>query len=214
MKRAVDAATGPIVYVEGSTDVKYVQKAAELLGRNDLMQRVTLRAAGNDTKLDSIWKALVNVMRGEVAHRIVLAYDCDALVKSRGGEANQYNVRRRFFPEQVDHPVRKGIENLFSRETLQRARETDPEGFVVTCAHIKDPGSGPQNVPEKWEVKDGHKQKLCVYLCSTGNADDFAAFAGVLNMIAEAVGEIVTAGETTLPASRPETNAIPRDQRE
>ena len=189
VKEAVKAAQRPVVFVEGPTDVQYVKRAASLLGRNDLMAQFELRAGGNDSKMDAIWKAEAVIMRGTGVNTIGLVYDCDARRKSgRGDDARVGNVVRRFVPMQDGHPIRTGIENLFSRETLQKARDQDGDLFVITPEHPQVVGEEERLVPEEWKLRsDSEKQPLCDLLCSIGDESDFAAFEEVLEIIAEAI---------------------------
>jgi len=187
VSQAIESTRAPIVFLEGPTDVQYTHKAASVLEREELLQRVALRAAGNDSKLDKIWQAHANVMRVELANKIILMYDCDALgKKGRVGAADQGHVYRRFIPKHDSHPVAKGIENLFAEATLKRAMETDDELFVITPEHPRHVGTERRTVPEQWEIPSNtEKQALCDILCEIGDEKDFAAFADVLDMIAE-----------------------------
>lgn len=190
VREAVRKAQRPIVFVEGPTDVQYVKRAAVLLGKDELMERLELRAGGSDSKLDAIWKAQAVVMRGAGPITIGLVYDCDARGKSgRGEDAREGNVFRRFMPMQDDHPVRTGIENLFSLQTLQKARDQDGGLFMITPEHPQVMGEEERLVPEEWMLRsDSEKQPLCDLLCSIGDESDFAAFEEVFQIIAEAIG--------------------------
>ena len=116
IRAAIKDAQKPIVFAEGATDVKYLQRAAELLGHSDLLGRIELKDGGGFGNLDNIWKNYKQFTE-VILQRMVLLYDCD---KPRPCE-NNGNLFRRNIPFQSDYPVKKGIENLFSQLTLEKA---------------------------------------------------------------------------------------------
>ena len=188
VKEAIETSQRPIVFVEGPTDVQYLQRAAKVLERQELLDRIGLRVGGSDSKLDTIWKAHANIMREASPVRIVLLYDCDAL-ESRGGPADVGKVSRRFVRKHDEHPIAKGIENLFSRHTLEWARDKDPELFEVTPQHSKMVGSQERAILEQWALRSNtEKQALCEIICANGGQEDFGAFDDVLQMIEDAAG--------------------------
>lgn len=186
VKEAVEAAQRPVVFVEGPTDVQYLNTAADVLGRRDVLEGIVLRVGGSDSKLDAIWRAHANVMKDASPIRIVLLYDWDAR-QGRGGRTDEGKVSRRFVPRREGHPIAKGVENLFSLETLEWAREKDPELFEITRQHSKMVGSEERVVSEQWVVRSGDKQALCDLICARGDKGDFSSFADVLQMIDDAV---------------------------
>ena len=190
VRQAIESSRTPIVFVEGPTDKRYLEGAAAALGWEDIMQQVELRVGGSDSKLDAIWKTLTIAIRDALPIKVVLLYDCDARgKKGRGESANAGKVSRRFMPMQVDNPIATGIENLFPRDALQRARSENPELFEVTPEHYKEVGTEQRLVPEKWVLRsDTEKQALCDFVCSSGNSDDFGAFEQVLQIVVDAVG--------------------------
>jgi len=48
----------PIVFCEGDIDIVLIKKAAELLGKTDLMDKIELRHRGGYTNLDKLWSIL------------------------------------------------------------------------------------------------------------------------------------------------------------
>ena len=188
VKEAIDASQRPIVFVEGPTDVLYLKRAARVLEKQELLDRIILRAAGSDSKLDTIWKAHATIMREASSNRIVLLYDCDAS-ESRGGPADEFKVLRRFMRKHDEHPIAKGIENLFSRRTLEWVHDQDPELFEITPQHPKMVGSQERVISERWALRSNtEKQDLCKIVCASGDQKDFGAFEDVLQTIEEAVG--------------------------
>ena len=56
MRTAIERAQKPIVFHEGTTDQKYIEKASELLDRKALLEYVELRDGGGSGNLAKIWK--------------------------------------------------------------------------------------------------------------------------------------------------------------
>ena len=172
----------PVIYVEGETDVKYLTRAAELLGMQNLLEEAQLRDGGGSGKLIKIWKALTEV---DFEHRtVILLHDCDG--KVRPGE--RANVFQRIIPPIAFHPIQKGIENLFSRETLEKAREHEPAFIDIEEAHKITLRGEPQPIPEQWTVNKNEKVNLCKWLCENGTPDDFEHFRTILDDLYENLG--------------------------
>lgn len=185
IRTAIKNAQKPIVFAEGATDVEYLQRAAELLGRSELLGRVELKDRDGFGNLDKIWKNYKQF--AEIIHqRMVLLYDCD---KQRTHE-NNGNLFRRNIPLQSDHPVKKGIENLFSQSTLEKAREHKSDFITVTSEHTVTGRNGSQTIPEKWEVPGDEKTNLCNWLCENGTVEDFQPFQTVFELLEEALGGV------------------------
>ena len=76
VRQAVKDTERPIVYVEGTTDIQYVRRAADLLGQRHLLQSIELRDGRGD-KLKSTWEAIRKLPDGMVARTVVIIRDCD-----------------------------------------------------------------------------------------------------------------------------------------
>ena len=180
IRTAIKNAQKPIVFAEGTTDVKYLQRAAELLGHSDLLGGIELKDGDGFGNLDKIWKSYKQF--AEVIHqRMVLLYDCD---KQRISE-NNGNLFRRNIPLQGSHPIKKGIENLFSQSTLEKAREHKADFITVTSEYVVTERGESKTVPEKWEVHDDEKTNLCNWLCENGTVEDFQHFQTVFELLEE-----------------------------
>ena len=172
----------PVIYVEGETDVKYLTRAAELLGMQNLLEEAQLRDGGGSGNLKKVWKALTVV---DFEHRtVILLHDCDGDVHSSA----RANVFQRIIPPIESHPIHKGIENLFSRETLGRAREHRPAFIDIVEAHKSTLRGKSQLIPEQWTVNKNEKVNLCKWLCENGTDDDFEHFRVILNDLYENLG--------------------------
>ena len=118
VKEAIKEAQKPVVFVDGETDVKYLQKAATLLGRQATLQRVELRDGGGFGNLNNIWNKLGSEISEIVPQKVIILHDCDKAYDDTKGK-----VFRRNIPKQQNHPIQKGIENLFEKATLEKARK-------------------------------------------------------------------------------------------
>ncbi len=183
IRTAIKNSQKPIAFVEGATDVKYLQRAFYLLGYSELLGRILLKHGDGSGNLDRIWKNYKQF--SEVIHqRMILLYDCD---ESRTCE-NNGNLFRRNVPLQSNHPVQKGIENLFSKATLEKAIKHKSAFINVTSAHATTERGENKIVPEKWEVHSDEKTNLCDWICENGTADDFQHFQTVFELLEEALG--------------------------
>ena len=182
LQSAVVQANKPIVLVEGTIDLDYVKKAAELLGKHQTLGKIELREAGGAGNLKKLWNA--PVMYKALPFKVGLFYDCD--------EEKDLEVKgsftRQSIPYFADHPIKKGIENLLSEQTLSAARENNPDFFVVEEAHNIAKGGSTILIPAKWAVNEGQKRPLCDWLYENGTAEDFKSFEIALDMIEALIG--------------------------
>ena len=178
IRREIENAQKPIVFVEGKTDVKYITRAAELLGKGELLASIELYEGGGSANLDKVLNSplLSNLVADK---KVLLLYDCDVSERNDGNG----NVFRRSVPKQESHPIQKGIENLFNKETLDRAIE-HKDAFINTYSSKEEKVRGEKKIyPERWEVNKDEKTNLCDWLCENGTAEDFQKFAEVFTII-------------------------------
>lgn len=178
MRAAIEAAQKPIVYVEGSIDQKYIHQASQLLGKEAILQRVEIRDGGGKGNLNKIWK-LRNYPDSIVRKDVMLLYDCDTGISP---EENG-NFVRRAIPRQDDHPIKKGIENLLSKETLEKARQHNPAFIDVDPGRTKTVRGVSQIVPEEWSINEDEKKNLCDWLCENGTQEDFQQFRVIFELL-------------------------------
>lgn len=192
IRTAVKEAQKPMVFVEGTTDVKYLERAMTLLNLGALRNRIEVKEVadgGGGSNLKKVWNGL-KVTSG-IRHPVVILHDCDAEV----GDAGEGNIFRRRIKCQNNHPISKGIENLLSRMTLQRAMEHKPSFVNKTSEHEKTERGKTITVPEAWVVNKDEKTNLCNWLCENGTAEDFQHFRPVLEMLRELLEETNGVGE-------------------
>ena len=178
---AVRDAQSPILYLEGKTDIQYLKKAAVLLGKETALEGLDIEDGGGAGNLTNIWKALLNLSDGLVPRKVMVLFDCEyqSPPDTRGKKFKRKN------PLLNEHPITKGIENLFSRVTLEKALSYD-QSFI----DVEPGGRGIRDgeevwVQEKWTVNEKQKVALCDWLCEYGTADDFQHFQLIIDLIAE-----------------------------
>ena len=181
MQEAIERSQKPIVFMEGITDVKYLQKAGELLGRQTLLDSIELKDGNGSGNLMNIWKTTKNLSDSITHRKIVLLFDCDV----KGESADKSMVSKRIIPFFGSNPVQEGIENLFEKRTLSRAIEANSAFIDVVKAHGERKRGEASRVPEKWSVNKDEKSNLCNWLCEHGTRGDFRHFEKIFEMLEE-----------------------------
>lgn len=179
IKAALEQSRKPIVFVEGDYDIKYVSRAAELLGRKELLGKFHFGDGDGYGNLDKIWRGYENKLSEFLPSRILLVYDCD----TGKVDANRGCVYKRAIPSIVENPISVGIENLFSVVTIERAELANPQ-FIDTQESTTVRVRGKLTVvPASKAVNKDEKRNLCEWLCREGTAQDFASFKSVFDLI-------------------------------
>ena len=181
MHEMLEGARKPVVFLEGKTDEAYLQKAAELFGKEGVLAGLDLRDGGGKGNLDKIWKNLKPPLTDIVQQQVMLLYDADTnkTPEDRG------KILKRVVHAHPENPIATGIENLFGRETLERALSYRKDFIDVVDAHSRQVGGRKENVPEVWGVNADQKTNLCNWLCDNGTPEDFKGFHGVFELLEE-----------------------------
>ncbi len=179
IRAAIDSAQKPMVFVEGATDVKYIQKAAELLNQQELLEKFELKDGGGSRNLDKFWQTAK--LSGSLPQKIVLLYDCDKDY-TRQSEGNLFRRKVSF---QATHPITKGIENLFPRAILEEAKKIKSAFINIKSEHTAEERGEKKTIPEEWTVDWDEKRNLCDWLCENGTPDDFQHFQTVFSLLEE-----------------------------
>ena len=182
---AVIAAQTPILYMEGKTDIQYVRRAAELLDNEAVIDGIEIQDGGGSGGLTNIWKALLKLSDSVVLRKIVLLFDCDY----PGDPQSNGNRFKRKNQQQNGHPIGKGIENLFSRATLDKALIHEKAFINVEQRRQKVDDGEEITVPEQWDVNPNQKTNLCNWLCENGTAEDFQHFHEIFELLKDALGK-------------------------
>lgn len=183
IRDAIRDAQKPLVFVEGETDRKYMEAAAKILGLNDLGNQMEFRSIGGGGKevLKTAWRGItkLNGMRQSV----VFLHDCDTGISDRSWPKSDPRAFRRMIKKVKSHPLQKGIENLFSRETLERAMKHKVDFIDVDEEHRKTTRGQKETVPEQWTVNEDEKTNLCNWFCKNGTPEDFQHFVPIFKML-------------------------------
>ncbi len=181
MRAAVHEAQKTLIFVDGKTDVRYHTKAEKLLGFDDQLRDVEFRDGGG--MLKKFWTGLVkdHVER----KKVIVLHDPEEKV----GDETRANVYRRKIEKIAGHPIQTGVENLFSKNTLNKAIEHQPAFIDITHTHQKTERGETVPVPETWSVNKDEKTNLCIWLCENGTPDDFQHFRPVFEMLCEILQE-------------------------
>ena len=150
MRTVIEKSQRPIVFVEGATDQRYIEKASKLFEREAVLEGIELQDGGGKGKLAKVWKDSILPLTEVLPQRVLLLFDCDTgrLPDNKG------KLSQRSIPFQIQNPIEKGIENLFSKSTLEMARQHRPAFFITEEEHGgTDENGQPITIPEKWAVR-------------------------------------------------------------
>ncbi|MDW9527394.1 AAA family ATPase [Sinorhizobium meliloti] len=178
IRSQITESQSPILFAEGSIDVDYLLRAAELLGREETIQKYRVLDANGFGGLDKIWKHFDTHFAELMNRRVTLLYDCD-IAK---GDAAKAGVRRIIIPQQ-GRRVTKGIENLFPDELIANARAAKASFIDVTPGYTKTVRGESVPVDERWEVNPDEKRNLADWIIANGTADDFSPFSAVFDLL-------------------------------
>ena len=184
MRTMIEKSQRPIVFVEGATDQRYIEKASKLFEREAVLEGIELRDGGGKGKLAKVWKDSILPLTEVLPQRVLLLFDCDTgrLPDNKG------KLSQRSIPFQDQNPIEKGIENLFNKSTLEMARQHRPAFFITEEEHGgTDENGQPITIPEKWAVTDSEKANLCDWLCENGTPEDFQHFNLIFDLVEEAL---------------------------
>ena len=181
VRSAIEKSQKPIVYLEGTTDIKYLQRAAKLLQLESLLEGIVLKDGKGDNQKVT-WKAVRGLPSDLIPGKVVLIRDCEENIYQCSGNKILLSI-----PKQEGHPIDKGVENLFSKAALVRALSHKPAFIDVTPAHPTTERGETVTVPEKWKVNEDEKLNLCHWLCENGTAEDFSHFQVVFDLLTEAL---------------------------
>ena len=196
IEEAAGAPGKPIVFLEGETDPLYLMTAAELLGRQDLLEKAgfewvgTKGPKGAEGSGKSALNDTLKVLRRKphiLQRQVMLLYDCDANKPREDYDGERIRVRTMPFYEDTDR--KRGIENLL------------PSGVIP--AEMYDQNEHEKESGDRVVTHILNKVKLCNYICNERrDPTDFANFAAVLDMIEEFVEPAVEEEPTPADAEQ------------
>ena len=183
VRNRIEASQKPLLYLEGTTDIDYLTKAGELLGKAELVNEFELVDAVGCPHLNKIWDTYKSHLGAIIQQKWLLLYDCDAGKPS----SNNGNLFRRTIA-QHPHKITSGIENLFSDDAIQKAIEHKRAFVDVKQEHSFVERGVETIIPEVWKVNKDEKRNLCDWLCENGTAADFENFSVVFEILEEVLG--------------------------
>ena len=196
IQTAIEQAQKPIAFVEGITDIKYIQRAAELLGKEAILQRIEIRDGDGDGNLKNIWNRFGTPLTEVMPQRILLLFDCD----SPRENSSRGHLYQRTIPLQLDNPIQKGVENLFHRRTLERAIQHKRSFINIDSkggkTNIVD-GTEVEEI-ESWHINPKEKPNICNWLCENGTADEFQGFEVVFELLEELIEDETVQAEASM----------------
>lgn len=179
LANAIERGRLPVVVVEGDYDIKYLRRAAAFFDKEEFLKTLDLLDGGGFGGLHKIWKQFDCKISSVLPRKVILLYDCDVGQAS----ADRDRVTKRVMPAVSSNPIGKGIENLFSRASIDRARAANVRFIDVTPEVKRIVRGAEETVPEKFEANLDEKKNLCNWFCENGTADDFAGFGMVFDLI-------------------------------
>ena len=171
----------PILFVEGDYDVSYIIRAAELLEKKEILDQFKVKFGDGEGNLTKIWQSYNTAVAEVLPNKVVLLYDCD-ISKPASERGLLY---RRTMPIQQNHPLKKGIENLFSTETIEKVEASNPHFIDFTPALTTRVHGVTTEIPAVRTANKSEKKNLCSWLCEHGTPDDFAHFKTVFDILQE-----------------------------
>ncbi len=171
----------PIVFVEGDYDIRYINKAAEILEKNDILSQIHIKDGSGFRNLDKIWNDNKWSDPHLVSKKIILLYDCD----TDKADEDRNNIYKRVIPTIASNPIGKGIENLFPETTIDKA-ELHKADFIDIQGErqIRERGQE-KTIPHIKSVNKDEKGNLCNWLCENGDESDFSNFIKIFEIIEE-----------------------------
>jgi len=182
---SINALTKPIVFVEGPTDVKYLQKAFTVFDKKDLLSEFDVQRIGvDDCKggkgdgKDSLSKASSFVLaHPEIAlQKILFLFDHDAGQKT----IDSRNVFVRSLEKNdANNVIKNGIENLFPPDILQTLKD---DGYWEEKKSLKEDG-------KEVTIRSPNKARICQYICEERSVNpeqeqkDFGNFQKIVSEI-------------------------------
>ncbi|EAI4316590.1 hypothetical protein A0X14_02830 [Campylobacter coli] len=173
----------PLVFVEGDYDTRYIEHICKLFQREEILNSITLSDVNGYENLNKIWKNEKVIEYFD--KKILLLYDCDTEVENKDSN----NIFKRIIPPQKDALFDRGIENLFSKETIYKIRKANSQYIDFTPLHEAEVRGKKENIPDKYSVNKDEKGNLCNWICENGTEEDFENFKVILEIIDEFLGK-------------------------
>ena len=183
IKAEIEKHSKPIVFVEGDYDIRYLNKAAELLNKTDVLDNVQLKDGDGFGNLDKVWKAYNNAISEVVPNKILLLYDCDTDKQ----DTDKNLVFKRLIPRIEENPISIGIENLFSKITIDKIEKENPQYIDIHEEQTTRIRGINTKVLSSKSVNKNEKNNMCNWLCKHGEIADFKGFEVAIKIIEQVI---------------------------
>lgn len=170
----------PIVFVEGDYDIRYIKKACELFDKEELLTQIAFIDADGYQNLNNIWNHKSNLFKA-IDEKMLLLYDCDTKVT----DGKRDKILKRIIPYRSENYFDKGIENLFSVDTINKAIDFKPEFVDITEEYKQTIRGKTVIISKKYTVNSDEKGNLCNWLCENGTIEDFKNFQIIFEIFNE-----------------------------
>jgi predicted ATPase/5S rRNA maturation endonuclease (ribonuclease M5) len=177
LKNRIVKENKPIIYVEGPTDVQYIQKAYDLFAveRKHLDIQIIGKQTENGTKnsnnkMLSNAEKLLSVNLNLLKQKVILLNDPEESITTKEYDDLLYVCQ---IPFQTNTPLKKGIENLFKEDLIQKVQAQFSNDFSYLVKGGKN---------ENLKI-DSNKQTICDWICTNGTKEDFENFEPILKLI-------------------------------
>jgi hypothetical protein len=170
----------PIVFVEGDYDIRYIKKACELFDKEKLLTQITFIDADGYQNLNNIWNHKSNLFKA-IDEKMLLLYDCDTKVT----DGKRDKILKKIIPYRSENYFDRGIENLFSVETINKAIDFKSAFVDITEEYKQTIRGKTVTIPKKYTVNNDEKGNLCNWLCENGRIEDFKNFEIIFEIFGE-----------------------------
>lgn len=168
----------PILFFEGDIDITYFKKALEFFSLNIDVHFENGDGESELYKKHKYAKGLNNTNNLNLP-KCIFIFDCDTNQR----EEKQENILKFKISEVADNPIKKGIENLFSKQTLEKAIKEKKAFIDITEATTKIERGVKKDLPEEWVVNEDEKTNLCHWICENGTEEEFENFKPIIEKI-------------------------------
>jgi len=174
----------PVVFVEGPTDVNYINRAIELFDEDATKNQVAINIVGKQTSkgtknsnnraMTTGFNFLSNNL--DLIHsKVLFLFDPEEKQEDKSLDEKLY---ARKIPDSSVSVIKKGIEVLFPKEFIEKARES-----MKGCFKVLEIYNGEEDSVRKISIRDGYKMTLCNWICENASKEDFENFVQILDLI-------------------------------
>ena len=157
------------LYLEGTTDIDYVVKCLDLFEKNRIKNLLDFNDGGGERPMKTRYASFEKVVN-EISFlsKYLFIYDCDVAVENLSVKDILHKVK---VNKISNNPINSGIENLFSKSTLERALKSNSKFIIINTHRIQHDGQTCEE--EEWVVDLDQKRNLCDWLIENGTKEDF-----------------------------------------